>query len=795
MIDTAATPDLVPAGAMVLQPSEERRRSGSHYTPRSLTEPIVRTTLEPVLDGLRGEDGRPPRPEQILELKVCDPAMGSGAFLVEACRQLGDALVEAWNAHGDRPEIPSRRGRGDVCAAARRAALPVRRRPQPGRGRPREDVAVARDARARASAHVRRPRAPPRRFARRPVASPDRGVPLEVHGVAASRRSVSASTSSEVAELRRQIREAGDDTSDCELRDLWDEAQSELGAGAALRRPCRRGLLLGGEEPRARDEAVGVRARSDGRERRDAIAGWLEELREAEPPLVPFHWEIEFPEVFERDAAGFDAIVGNPPFAGKNTIAQREPRALPRLAEGAARGKPRQRRPGRALLPTLRSTCCDRDGTFGLIATNTIGQGDTRSTGLRWICTHGGEIYTARKRFKWPGRAAVVVSVVHVVKGAWTVHSVCSTAIRSTTITAYLFHAGGHEDPAQLAANAGKSFQGSIVLGMGFTFDDTDTKGVATSLAEMRRLIENDPRNAEVIFPYIGGEEVNDSPTHAHHRYVINFGELDEDECRERWPELMAIVEEKVKPERMADRTTLGAKRVLVAVHARDARRACTRPSPDLDRVLVACRATSHTWRSPSCQPRWYSPRHSSSFALDTYAAFCAPPVAAARSLGALLRLVAEGRSPLHAVGLLRDLPVSRRTGTSTPSPRGCRRGVLRAPRGADGQKRRRPDEDVQPLPRPVRARSRNRAAARAARGDGSCGAATRTAGMTSRPTCEFLLDYEIDEEEWGNKQKPYRYRWPDDVRDEVLARLIALNGERAAAEQRSGAAAAKRAR
>ena len=58
---------------------------------------------------------------------------------------------------------------------------------------------------------------------------------------------------------------------------------------------------------------------------------------------------------------------------------------------------------------------------------------------------------------------------------------------------------------------------------MGFTFDDTDKKGVASPLAEMHRLIAKDPRNAERIFPYIGGEEVNDSPTHAHHRYVINF--------------------------------------------------------------------------------------------------------------------------------------------------------------------------------------------------------------------------------------------------------------------------------
>lgn len=118
-------------------------------------------------------------------------------------------------------------------------------------------------------------------------------------------------------------------------------------------------------------------------------------------------------------------------------------------------------------------------------------------------------------------------------------------------ISAFLFHAGGHDDPAVLAANAGKSFQGSIVLGMGFTFDDTDSKGVASSIAEMNRLLAKDPKNREVIFPYIGGAEVNTHPAHAHHRYVINFGERSEAECRRQWPDLMAIVEEKVKPERM----------------------------------------------------------------------------------------------------------------------------------------------------------------------------------------------------------------------------------------------------
>jgi hypothetical protein len=96
------TPNTVPKGAMIFQPSDERRRSGSHYTPRILTEPIVRKTLGPILKRL----GNSPTPAQILDLKICDPAMGSGAFLVEGCRQLGDVLVKAWHMHDQVPRIP-----------------------------------------------------------------------------------------------------------------------------------------------------------------------------------------------------------------------------------------------------------------------------------------------------------------------------------------------------------------------------------------------------------------------------------------------------------------------------------------------------------------------------------------------------------------------------------------------------------------------------------------------------------------------------------------------------------------
>jgi hypothetical protein len=90
-------------GTPLLQPTDERRRTGSHYTPRSLTEPIVKHALEPAFERL----GPNARPENVLDLKVCDPAMGSGAFLVEACRLIATRLVKAWEKHKDeRPTIP-----------------------------------------------------------------------------------------------------------------------------------------------------------------------------------------------------------------------------------------------------------------------------------------------------------------------------------------------------------------------------------------------------------------------------------------------------------------------------------------------------------------------------------------------------------------------------------------------------------------------------------------------------------------------------------------------------------------
>ena len=68
--------------------------------------------------------------------------------------------------------------------------------------------------------------------------------------------------------------------------------------------------------------------------------------------------------------------------------------------------------------------------------------------------------------------------------------------------------------------------------------------------------------------------------------------------------------------------------------------------------------------------------------------------------------------------------------------------------------------------------------------------------GWKDIPTdCDFLLDYEEEEEGAGRRKKPWRYRWPDEVHDEVLARLLALNAERAALERLEGKGTNKRPR
>jgi hypothetical protein len=545
------------AGQLVIQPGEERRRTSSHYTPRSLSEPIVQRTLEPLLMAM--SNAGEPRSEQLLDLKICDPAMGSGAFLVAACRFLADQVVAAWEREGQTEKVAS--AREDVVTHARRL---VAQRCLYGVDRNPFAVNLAKLS----LWLVTLARNEPFTFVDHCLRHGDSLVGLSFEQIRAFHWAPEAQMEliekelaaciEESLSLRQQILELAGDASPgvTRLKEalLWDanDAQERI-------------RIIGDLVVGAFFEGKNDKERKAERTRRlDLVQKWLAdggspsaeiaEMRERIRARIPvFHWWLEFPEVFHRErpdpldagqvnqTALMDAFVGNPPFAGKNGITAANGEGYLDWLMAIHPGTH-----GNADLSAhffLRvDSLLGTHGTMGLIATNTIGQGDTRTSGLQPLVTGGCIIYDATRSMLWPeAGAAVAVSVVHLAKGTTAAHvpSRRLDGAQVSDINSRLRPKPERPDPSALIANAGKAYVGSYVLGMGFTLTPE----------ERDDLVARDPANAERIFPYLGGAEINVSPTQNFSRYVISFGEMNLDEA-ERWPDFLSIVREKVKPER-----------------------------------------------------------------------------------------------------------------------------------------------------------------------------------------------------------------------------------------------------
>jgi len=816
-IARAVTPNVVPKGAMIFQPSNERRRSGSHYTPSSLTRPIVEAALKPVLRQL----GDKPTPEQIVNLKVCDPAMGSGAFLVEACRQLGDALAKAWHDQDAAPMLPP--DEDEVLYAQRQVAqrclYGVDKNPLAA------DLAklslwlatLAKDHPFTFLDHSLRPGDSLVGLSRRQIAA----FNWLSTGQQSFLEDEIRKRIERVSEFRQRIMAARDDVPYAQLRQHLDRAEDAMLllrlAGDAVV-----AAFFSADKPKPREEL-----RKEMRQQMEAALKNLSKLELAEPieaavsllrhgakGVTPFHWELEFPEVFTVDATGnvtggFDVIVGNPPFAGKNTLIGGHASGyvdwLKAIHDQSHGVSDLVAHFFRRAFTLLRSGGC-----FGLIATNTIGQGGTRSTGLRWICTHGGTIYRARKRLRWPGQAAVVISVVHVSKGPVEGPYLLDNH-HVSVITAYLFHAGGHEDPASLLANKNRSFQGSIVLGMGFTFDDSARNGEATPLDEMHRLVNKNPRNQERIFPYIGGEEVNDSPTHAHHRYIINFEgwplrredlgstwESADEDVRKDWlrngtvpldypdpvaadyPDLLEIVERKVKPDRLKDNRE-NYRRYWWQFAER--RPGLMQATQGLDRVVAVSRvanALAFTFLDARVVNN------------DKIIVF---PLCRFELFAVLQSRVHEAWARFFGTTLKDDLTYTPTACFETfPFPTDFESNVALERAGRDyfdfrAQLMQNHNKGLTAIYNRFNDPEADSPEIRKLRElhDAIDRTVLEAYSWTDiRSTCEFIVEFEDEEDEDDDgrpQRKKYRYRWPDEIRDDVLAQLLELNRQRAIEE------------
>ena len=618
-------------GAFHMVPGSERGSTGTHYTPRVLTTELVERALEPmVFDGPAA--GKPREewvlhsPADILALAVCDPAMGSGAFLVQACRYLADRLMDAWAlaekagkavaADGSVVDFPPAEPMSRVEAdrkvealrlVAERCLYGVDVNPLAvelaklslwlvtlSKGRPfafldhnlraGDSLLGVRDARSVSQA----------------TPTPDRyGVTLHTVRVEEALK--------EAAALRERVRTARVlDIRDVEAQNRFAvEARMRIGrisefadalVGYALASGKKGQKLVSGLVSLSADAPTWLDApEGDPRlasVRAETAANLDADLPPGRPSRTPFHWALEFPEIFAR--GGFDAIVGNPPFLGGQKLTgtfgtKYRDYLVNHLANG---------RKGSADLVAyfyLRAYSLLRPGgVFYLIANNTIAEGDTRQVGLESMVQHAAQILAASPNRPWPGTAGVVISPVMIRKPSESNHTARFAAEGSSHPSPDELAIDGrwHGDirlsdeavpfispflsnqdewsPKPLVENEDQSFVGSYILNLGFTMSEE----------KAHAFIDQDSKNVEVLFPYISGKNLNSSPNQQASRWIINFFDWPLDRTASgSWltatehqrsdylrlglvpadypsrvaadfPELLAIVERLVKPDR-----------------------------------------------------------------------------------------------------------------------------------------------------------------------------------------------------------------------------------------------------
>lgn len=769
------TPNMMALGNLFLQPGEERRRSGSHYTPRKLTQPIVEKTLEPVLKQL----GEHPTPEQILELKVCDLAMGSAAFLVEACRQLADKLVEAWNEHGKPEDMPD--SVEDVVIArrlvAQRCLYGVDKNPF-AVNLARLSlwlVTLAKDLPFTFLDHALKCGDSLVGLTRQEIISFGANAAyaptfFEEHKQLIKQSATKALTyrheiqtsdtrSDKDSEQKQALLEDVDLTLEpARLTAKVAIAAFFAGANAKQRQQKREefgGILIGYEKGLVSEAEIQVIA---------------SQLAAENKTVLPFNWELEFPEVFDRENPGFDAIVGNPPFLGGSKFS--ELHGQPYLAFlleifSESRGKS-------DLVAFFLRRAFDilrESGCIGLVTTKTIAQSDTRFTGLRWIRKNGGTIYSVAKRLRWSGQASVIVSVIHIHLSNTMVTKATIDNIAMPVISAYLSPINIDENPTPLIFNKAWVFSGSNINGKGFVL----------SSEEYEKYITADLANAEKIKPYIGGDELNSSPQCLHSRFVIDFGDGDFG-VLEQYPILLEHLSQTVRLQRQ--KSGEARLRKFWWHHSRPARELYSRCN-QMVQLLASSRHSPYLCFAFQPSNRIFSDALTL-FAFDSYSGFAILQskihevwaLFFGSSLGDTFRYIPEDCFETF------PFPSEWETNTTLEAT-GKTYYEFRADlmvhhnEGLTGTYNRFHDPD-EINPDILKLRDLHAQMDRAV---------LDAYGWQDIPIdCEFLLDYEDEEFESSSKRKkPWHYRWPEAVHDEVLARLLLLNQERAGEETLGG--------
>ena len=579
--DLRGLPVILLPGSQYVTQTSTRRNMGAEYTTKALAEEVVRFALEPLVydpgphNEADPEKWRLRTPADILDLRVCDPAVGSGAILTAAGRYLADRLIESVTECGPGRGLFASR-LADLAAAPASEQVILARREIVDHclyGVDKNPVAAEMAKLSLWLTTMARER--PFTFLDHAIQVGDSllGVtdleqlrwlhldPAERGGKAGFETLALDLRIKEAAELARRlqalsvitVRDATEKQRlHIDLRTKLDDLAvvADTIVGAALSTAAQRGVSM---EQRLDTQIDRIHiALDDDRPSIERVAslevlrgvsnGWLRTDLPDEPAMPwdrqCLHWPLAFPEVFLDDKrGGFDAMVANPPFLGgkristANGTAYRE-HLVAFLANGA---------PGSAdLVAYFLLRMCVLGGSVGSLATNTLSQGDTREVGLDHLVELGWTIHRAIKSEPWPNEASLEIAKVWLWRGNWQAAVRLNDSDAPTGITTALEPARrATGTPEHLVANANRSFIGSFVNGSGFVLSPVDA----------RSLLGADPRYGEVVMPYLSGADLNEDPEQRPSRWVINFFDWPIERARE-YPACFEIVERLVKPDR-----------------------------------------------------------------------------------------------------------------------------------------------------------------------------------------------------------------------------------------------------
>jgi hypothetical protein len=566
----------------------ERSSSGSHYTPEDLVKPLIEHSLEYLIDDrvtpfYKGKTAAPDAVASLLNLKICDVACGSGHILLSAARRVGMevARIESGEQQPNPTAFRSALRRviqhciygvdknplavelckialwleshspgeplnfldhhikcGDaIVGLAHRSELEKGIADEAFKTLPGDDKEVVKNFRDQ---NVRE---------RKVSAAKSLDYQLEFE------RTTASSVSEAMAEYKsfNSLPETTPEEIERKAR-AYDRFIN--GKGYSFLKAMADTQLAQFFIPKTEANKVNLLTDAEFRMILTGHQGW-QDRRIAMATAVGqekrfFHWFLEFPEVFaetdtkqttkpdtERSrSGGFDCILGNPPYLGGSKISGFYGNNYYNFVKNN--------------YPSTHGICdlvaffllrdyliCDSNGFISLITTNSISQGDTRESALNFIILNGGKINYAIKSKPWPGIANLNVSLFSFTKSTAKKIKILLENKIVDQITSYFDSSIEYSNPKQLLQNSDNSFDGTKIYGDGFIIDKETRNS----------FILKDTKNEKIIFEYLGGEDLNDSPTATPSRFVINFFDWTES-ISAIYTEPFDLIKNKVKPYR-----------------------------------------------------------------------------------------------------------------------------------------------------------------------------------------------------------------------------------------------------